>query len=58
MLIIERLTNMNEASKKNIMSINGMISIRAFLIGTGVLCLTGFIVLGRKTLACLACAHY
>jgi hypothetical protein len=40
------------------MSINGMISIRAFLIGTGVLCLTGFIVLGRKTLTSVACAHY
>ena len=35
MFIIVRLTNMNEASKKNIMSISGMISIRAFLISTG-----------------------
>jgi hypothetical protein len=35
MLIIVRLTNINEASKKNMMSINGMISSRAFLIGTG-----------------------
>jgi hypothetical protein len=35
MLIIVKLTNMNEASKKNMMSISGMISIRAFLISTG-----------------------
>src|SRR5689334_3477696 len=37
MLIIVKLTSMKEASRKNMMSINGMISIRAFLIGTGVL---------------------
>src|SRR5215469_6260532 len=34
-LIIVRLTSIKEASKKNMMSIRGMISIRAFLIGTG-----------------------
>src|SRR5258708_29378556 len=31
-----RLAIMNDASKKNMMSINGMISIRAFLCGNGV----------------------
>jgi hypothetical protein len=35
MFIIVRLTNMNEASKKNMMSISGMISMRALLCGTG-----------------------
>jgi hypothetical protein len=35
MLIIVKLTSMNDASRKNMMSISGMISIRAFLIGTG-----------------------
>src|ERR1700722_11444749 len=35
MLIIVRLTSMNAASRKNMMSISGMISIRARLIGTG-----------------------
>jgi hypothetical protein len=35
MLIIVKLTSMKEASRKNMMSINGMISIRARLIGTG-----------------------
>src|ERR1700733_2428566 len=35
MLIIVKLTSMNEASRKNMMSINGMISIRARLICTG-----------------------
>jgi len=31
--IIARLASMNEASKKNMMSIRGMISMRAFLCG-------------------------
>src|ERR1700730_11501172 len=35
MLIIVKLTSMNEASRKNMMSISGMISIRARLICTG-----------------------
>src|ERR1700693_5706605 len=35
MLIIVKLTSMNEASRKNMMSISGMISIRARLIATG-----------------------
>src|SRR5271169_1862393 len=35
MLIIVKLTSMNAASRKNMMSIRGMISIRARLIGTG-----------------------
>src|ERR1700722_18593528 len=35
MLIIVKLTSMKEASRKNMMSINGMISIRARLICTG-----------------------
>src|SRR5437870_13246334 len=34
-LIMVRLAIMNEASKKNMISINGMISIRAFLCGNG-----------------------
>src|SRR2546430_12098811 len=34
-LIIVRLAIMNEASRKNMMSISGMISIRAFLCGNG-----------------------
>src|SRR5205085_8173062 len=34
-LIIVRLAIMNEASRKNMMSISGMISIRAFLCGRG-----------------------
>jgi hypothetical protein len=34
-LIIVKLTNINEASKKNMISISGMISSRAFLIRTG-----------------------
>ena len=34
-LIIVRLAIMKEASRKNMMSINGMISIRAFLCGRG-----------------------
>src|SRR2546426_8330732 len=34
-LIMVRLAIMNEASRKNMMSINGMISIRAFLCGNG-----------------------
>ena len=35
MFIIVKLTNIKEASKKNMMSISGMISRRAFLIRTG-----------------------
>jgi hypothetical protein len=35
MLIIVKLISMNAASRKNMMSISGMISIRARLIGTG-----------------------
>src|SRR5260370_31804466 len=34
-LIIVRLAIMNEASRKNMMSISGIISIRAFLCGNG-----------------------
>jgi hypothetical protein len=35
MFIIVKLTNIKEASRKNMMSISGMISRRAFLIRTG-----------------------
>src|SRR5580704_4856839 len=48
MLIIVKLTSMNAASRKNMMSIRGMISIRARLIGTGeLLCLPRILIRGN-----------